>query len=137
LLSAKIPHALGGAIAVAYYGEPRMTKDIDINVFIPIDHRGKLNKALEPLGLDIELENQELRSQEEQKVEWEENSLHLFFSSDPLHGEMERGIRTVPFAGDTIPLVAPEHLLIRKAILDRPRTGSTSSRSLSPLTRST
>ena len=32
---------------------------------------------------------------------------------------MPKAIRRVPFAGTEIPIVAPEHLVIRKAMLDR------------------
>lgn len=32
---------------------------------------------------------------------------------------MRRSARTVPFAGEMIPIVSPEHLVIRKALLDR------------------
>src|SRR5947209_7381077 len=32
-----IPHAFGGALALAYYAEPRATIDIDLNVFVPVD----------------------------------------------------------------------------------------------------
>lgn len=119
LRSAEIPHAFGGAIAVAYYGEPRMTRDIDINVFISGERRAEINEVLEPLGLDTELEDRDLPDQEELRLGWEENSLHLFFSCDSLHEEMEHRLRIVPFADSTIPVVAPEHLVIRKAILDR------------------
>jgi len=36
LMAAGIPHAFGGAIALAYCtGEPRATIDLDINVFVP------------------------------------------------------------------------------------------------------
>jgi hypothetical protein len=118
-LKADLSHAFGGAIAVAYYGEPRMTKDIDINVFIPGENWQTISEALEPLGIDIELGDRGLRDQEELRLEWEENSLHFFFSCDPLHEEMERRVRTVPFAEGTLPLVAPEHLVVRKAMLDR------------------
>ena len=33
---AGIPHAVGGAIALGYYAEPRATIDVDINVFVPV-----------------------------------------------------------------------------------------------------
>lgn len=32
-----IPHAFGGAIAQNYWGEPRATTDIDINIFVSND----------------------------------------------------------------------------------------------------
>ena len=34
---ARFPHAFGGALALAYYAEPRATIDIDLNVFVPAD----------------------------------------------------------------------------------------------------
>lgn len=34
---------------------------------------------------------------------------------------MKRRIREVPFGDGTIPLVAPEHLVIRKTLLGRPK----------------
>jgi len=34
---------------------------------------------------------------------------------------MARKVREVPYACATIPLVTPEHLLIRKVLLDRPK----------------
>ena len=35
LAAADVPHAFGGAIALAYYATPRGTQDVDINVFLP------------------------------------------------------------------------------------------------------
>jgi hypothetical protein len=32
---ADVGHAFGGALALAYYAEPRATIDIDVNVFVP------------------------------------------------------------------------------------------------------
>ena len=50
-----------------------------------------------------------------------EYPIHLFFSCDPLHEEMTRKVREVDFEGETIPLVAPEHLIVRKTLLGRPK----------------
>lgn len=96
LREAKVPHAFGGALALAFYAEPRETKDIDVNVFVPAQ-------------------------ESELKVDWEGTPVHFFFSCDPLHDVMERAIHEVPVGENTIPLVAPEHLVIRKALLGRPK----------------
>jgi len=37
LTDANIPHAFGGAIALAYWGTPRYTHDVDINIALPAD----------------------------------------------------------------------------------------------------
>lgn len=97
LKEAGIPHAFGGAFALAYYGAPRPTSDIDVNVFLPAQ-------------------------ESELRLDWGGIPLHLFFSCDPLHEEMERDVREVRLGDGTIvPLVAPEHLVIRKTLLGRPK----------------
>jgi hypothetical protein len=100
--AAGLPHAIGGAIALSIYGAPRPTRDIDVNVFVAPERRAEVRAALDPLGLG-------------------ETPVHVFYSHDELHAEMAREVREVPYAGATIPLVAPEHLVVRKALLDRPK----------------
>jgi hypothetical protein len=121
LKGAGLPHAFGGAIALGYYAEPRKTKDIDVNVFVPVERWPQVREALAPLGVDTEVEESGLKTDGQVKLAWEENPLHLFFSQDALHVETERKTRSVSFAETTIPLLAPEHLVIRKALLDRPK----------------
>jgi hypothetical protein len=100
LAEAGLPHAIGGAIALSIYGAPRDTVDIDVNVFVAPERRPEVRAALDPLVIDG-------------------NPVHVFYSHDPLHEEMARKVHEVPYGDATIPLVAPEHLLIRKALLDR------------------
>jgi hypothetical protein len=119
LSAADLPHAFGGALAYAYYGEPRTTIDIDVNVFIPIDRWPEVETALEPLPIDLGLDPKELAEERQARLPWDLNPVHLFFSYDDLHAEMPMAIRRVPFAETEIPIVAPEHLVIRKAMLDR------------------
>jgi hypothetical protein len=118
LAEAEIPHAVGGAVAVGYYGEPRSTLDIDVNVFVPASSWPEVCAALDPLDIDLGGE-EDLKRADEARLDWDPNSLHLFFSSDPLHQRMREAIRKVPFADGSIPIIAPEHLVIRKALLDR------------------
>jgi hypothetical protein len=119
LSEAGLPHAIGGAIALAYYGEPRTTVDIDVNVFIPVDRWPEVRSALAPLVTGVEVDPKELSEERQARLAWDRNPVHLFFSYDELHEEMPRGIRRVPFGGAEIPIVSPEHLVIRKATLDR------------------
>jgi hypothetical protein len=116
-----VPHAVGGALAVGYYGVPRSTLDIDVNIFLPTDHWPTIRDAFSKLGLggEVEIDRRDLGEAEDLRIEWDPNSLHLFFSCDSLHDRMRDHIRYVPFNSDTIPIVAPEHLVLRKALLDR------------------
>jgi hypothetical protein len=115
----EIPHAIGGAVAVGYYGEPRSTLDIDVNVFVPADRWPDVKAALDFLEIDLGIGEEDLGRTSEIQLDWDANSLHLFFSSDSLHERMREAIRQVPFNGEAIPIVAPEHLVIRKAVLNR------------------
>src|SRR6185295_6284205 len=52
LARAGVAHAFGGALALAYYAEPRTTVDVDVNVFVTVDHADDVAAALGPLGVD-------------------------------------------------------------------------------------
>ena len=118
---AKIPHAIGGALALAYYAEPRATIDVDINVFVPTDHWPEVCEALVPLGIDVEVDVDDLKRDGQVRLWWDRNPVDLFFSYDPFHDAMQRSSRKVPFNQETIPILSPEHLAVCKAMFDRPK----------------
>jgi hypothetical protein len=117
--AAHIPHAVGGALALAYYAEPRATVDVDLNVFVPTERWIEIRDALQPLGVDVEVDPAALRRDGQVRLWWDRNPVDLFFSYDEFHDEMRRGARRVPFGQGTIPILAPEHLAVCKAMLDR------------------
>jgi hypothetical protein len=47
--------------------------------------------------------------------------LDLFFAYDEIHEAMHRGARLVSFGEDRLPILSPEHLLVCKAVFDRPK----------------
>lgn len=116
----RIPHALGGALALAYYADPRATIDIDINAFVPVDQGKHVVDALSALGIDSTTADITTLERDGQcRLWWGDNAVDLFFAYDPFHEEMRKQIRRVPFAGLTVPILAPEHLAVCKAIFDR------------------
>lgn len=121
LTAAKIPHAIGGAIALIYYTEPRATADVDVNVFVATDRWPEIRGALKETGVDVEANESALARDGQVRLWWGRNAVDLFFSYDPFHDEMEGAIRRVPFGDARIPILAPEHLLICKAMFDRPK----------------
>lgn len=119
---ASIPHAFGGALALAYYTVPRATVDIDVNVFVGVDQFEGVARVLGRLGVDAIPDAAPVQRDGQVRVMWAGTPLDLFFSYDPIHEAMQAATRTVPF-GDhaTIPILAPEHLLVAKAVFDRPK----------------
>jgi hypothetical protein len=119
LTDAKIAHAIGGALALAYYAEPRSTVDVDVNVFIATDRWPAVRDVLAPLGIDVTVDESALGRDGQVRLWWGRNPVDLFFSYDPLHDEMEGATRRVPFGDTRVPILAPEHLVICKAVFDR------------------
>jgi hypothetical protein len=120
LTDAKVPHALGGALALAYYADPRATIDIDINVFVPTERQRKVVDALTEIGVDAHsLDGSALERDGQCRLWWGDNAVDLFFAYDPIHDEMRRQSRRVPFGGVTVSILSPEHLAVCKAMFDR------------------
>jgi hypothetical protein len=119
---AKIPHAIGGALALAYYAEPRATIDVDVNVFVAVERWEEVVGALASLGVDSsKLNPRSLERDGQCRLWWGDNPVDVFFASEEIHEEMPKAIRRVPFADTTIPILGPEHLAVCKAMLDRPK----------------
>jgi hypothetical protein len=119
LQEAKIPHAIGGALALAYYAEPRATVDVDVNVFLSAEHWPRVRDALEPIGVDVTLDPTALERDEQVRLWWGRNPVDLFFAYADLHEEMRRRVRKVPLGRGTISILSPEHLAVCKAMFDR------------------
>jgi hypothetical protein len=119
---AGVPHAFGGAIALAYYAEPRATIDIDVNVFVDADDAAAVYGPLTGIGIASRPEDL-TRAQRDGQVRlwWDLTPLDLFFAYDPFHEAARAGAREVPFGTATIPILAAEHLIVCKAVCDRPK----------------
>jgi len=120
LSGARIAHAFGGALALAYYAEPRATIDIDLNVFVPPTAYAKVERALAPLGVAA-LDPVATERDGQCRAWWGRTPIDLFFAYDELHEAMRRGARMVPFGEDRLPVLSPEHLVVCKSVFDRPK----------------
>ncbi|HYM53832.1 MAG TPA: hypothetical protein VES97_00605, partial [Solirubrobacteraceae bacterium] len=121
LAGAAVAHAFGGALALAYYAEPRATDDIDVNVFVAPSALAEVREALAPLGVDDGADLAAVERDGQCRLWWGRTPLDLFFAYDEIHQAMRRESRLVPFGDDRLPILAPEHLLTCKAIFDRPK----------------
>jgi len=122
LKEARVPHAFGGALALAYYGEPRATIDIDVNVFVSTSRIDEINEALGPLGvgtIDAEDDRAALERDDQCRLWWGNTAVDLFFSYDEVHEAMSKNTRRVPFGEEAFDILSPEHLVFCKACFDR------------------
>lgn len=118
----RVPHAFGGAIALAYWTlDPRATSDIDVNVFVPAHDCAAVLPAL-PDGIALPAGTAETIERDGQiRLWWAETPVDLFFDYAPVHADAARHRRTVPFAGVRIPVLGPVELAVFKAMFDRTR----------------
>jgi hypothetical protein len=120
LEAAALPHAFGGALALAYaVGEPRATIDVDVNVFLDAEQAERAFAAL-PRGVAWGDDDVELAVRDGQvRVWWGDVALDLFFDYHPFHAHAAGTALTVPFADRHIRVLAPDELAVFKAFFDR------------------
>jgi hypothetical protein len=120
--SMRVTHQFGGAIALAWYRNPRATTDIDLNVTLPPEDAGPVLGALTHLGVTISPTDRATIARDGQaRLDWEGPYLDIFFATLDLHQDMAQRSRQVDFGPVQIPILAPEHLIVCKAIFDRPK----------------
>lgn len=119
---ARIPHAIGGAIALGYCTlEPRGTRDLDVNVFVRPDRVKDVFAAL-PEGVAISgLALEQAERDGQVRLWWEEMPIDLFFSVLRFHDHLAGDVRQVSFEGRSIPVLDCTALAVFKAMFDRPR----------------
>ena len=122
LAGRRIAHAFGGAIALAYWTlEPRGTRDIDVNVFVPAKNADRVLRAL-PEGIAQPEGTADAIARDGQiRLWWDDTPVDLFFDYVPVHDDAKRHRQRVPFEGTHIPVLGPTELAAFKAMFDRTR----------------
>lgn len=119
--AAKIPYAFGGAIALAYYANPRATIDIDLNVFLPPESFDEVAEVIAALGVNTKVNRKSLERDGQCRAMWGRTPIDLFMANLDFHEQMARDARRQPFGDTKIRVLAPEHLLVCKTLFDRPK----------------
>jgi hypothetical protein len=113
-------HAFGGAIALAYCtGEPRGTRDLDVNIFAP---PAIAREVLADLPADVSVGDQDMEAAESEgqvRVWWDDTPIDVFLDLHPFHSEIAAHTRIVPFEGREIPVLRCTDLAVFKALLAR------------------
>lgn len=120
--AADLPHAFGGALALAFCtAEPRATRDIDVNVFVGPERLDVLVAALPP---EVEVTDEQrlrLTRDAQARLWWDTSPVDVFLSDHPFHDHAEARRRIVPFAGVDLPVLACADLAVFKAFFARPK----------------
>lgn len=121
LSRAGIPHAVGGAVAYGFWGNPRGTRDLDLNIFVRADQVSRVLDVLVAGGVGFDREGA-LRSARERgdaRGYYEDLPVDVFFVSIPLHESAARRTVEVELLGRKIPILSAEDLIILKLLYFR------------------
>ncbi len=117
---AAIPHAFGGALALAWCtGRARGTIDIDVNVFVPSDRAREVLAAL-PAGViwgDADVAAIERDGQV--RVWWDGTPVDVFANTTEFHEQAATRVRQETFAGEAVPFLDCGDLAVFKAFFSR------------------
>lgn len=119
----RIPHAFGGAIALAFVAEPRATTDVDVNLFVSVARADEVLSILRELGVSVDDPGlrERLASDEQIRLGWLGTWIDLFFAYSPLHDACNERARAVNVLGQPIRVLSAEDLAIFKVLFDRPK----------------
>jgi hypothetical protein len=116
-----IEYALGGALAYAYYGVPRATNDIDLNVFPSPFAFPELTRALRAAGCELD-EEKSLRALTAGNdfgarcMGWR---VDVFPPSLPLHESAQQRVVIHPLLGRPACFLSAEDLVLFKVLYHR------------------
>lgn len=115
-----LPHAFGGAIALAYcVEEPRGTRDLDVNVFCDASDAKKVLEAL-PGGMETPPEKaEEIERVGQARLFWDGVPIDVFLNNLPLHEEVASSVVWVPLRDRQVPILDCASLVLFKSFFDR------------------
>ena len=120
LAAAELPHAFGGALALAWCTQrARGTIDIDVNLLVST---ARWESALDALPSDVKVTHQDRRifkRDGQVRVWWDKTPLDLFLNSTEFHEGIEKRIRWETFAGASLPFLSCFDLAVFKAFFNR------------------
>jgi hypothetical protein len=114
-----------GGQAVLLYGEPRLTRDIDVTLGVDIDEVDRVLGAIKSLALSLLVKDVRafVVSTHVLPLLHEESGIRvdLIFSFSPYEQEALKRVFTKEMLGYKVPFASIEDLLIHKMVAGRPR----------------
>jgi len=125
LRASSIPHMIIGGQAVLVYGEPRLTRDIDITLGVDVDELERVQKAIAALSLSTLTEDPQsfAASTHVLPLLHEESGIRvdLIFSFSPYEQEALKRVTGRSLQGFEVPFASLEDIIIHKLVAGRPR----------------
>jgi hypothetical protein len=116
-----VPHSFGGAIALGFYAEVRLTHDIDLNVYLGVDDADRALASLHALGIPDASASQraDILRDGQTRLRWDRIPIDLFFSNLDFHRSCAERRRRFDLLGREIAVLSPEDLIVCKVAFGR------------------
>ena len=122
LKAGNIPHAFGGALALAWCTQrARGTIDIDVNLFVSHLQADEVLKLLSPHIEVSDAHRRAIAVDGQTRLWWDQTPVDLFFNTTDFHEQVATRTRTERFGGHNIPFLACGDLAVFKTFFDRPQ----------------
>jgi len=121
LEAANVPYAVGGALALAVWGFPRATNDVDIDVFVQAADLGPVFDVLQHAGCELDRNEAARRAAErgDFSVRLHGMRIDLFVPSIPLYDSAAPRVREAALEGRPARFLSPEDLATFKFLFFR------------------
>ena len=118
--TANVPHAFGGALALAWCTQrARGTIDIDLNVFVPPELVESVFGSLPPGITWTDGDVAAIHADGQVRLWWDTTPVDVFFNTTDFHEHLAERARYEPFLGVEVPFLACRDLAVFKAFFDR------------------
>jgi hypothetical protein len=125
LKQASIPYMVIGGQAVLLYGEPRLTRDIDVTLGIGVGELARIRKVLPAMGLKILVRNEREFVKRTMvlptKDKESEIRVDFIFSFSPYERQAIGRARDIKVGRTQVKFASLEDVVIHKVISGRPR----------------
>lgn len=120
LRAAKVPHAFGGALALAWCTQrARGTIDIDINLFIEPDRFEAAFDAFPTGVIATEANIAEIGRDGQTRLWWDSTPVDVFCNTTGYHATIAERVRLEHFGGSTIPFLSCADVAVFKVFFNR------------------
>lgn len=123
LSRARMSCAIGGAIALGFHGEPRGTKDVDLDVFIGAERYEELFDVLERAGCVVDRDRCRVEAREGRTIVVSKDGFRIdvFVPTIPFYAEAEATRVVVTLRGREVAILSAEALCVFKLLFFRPK----------------
>ena len=120
LADAGLPHAFGGALALAWCTQrARGTVDIDVNIFVDTSQTDAVLQAL-PTKVTATAANRRALGRDGQaRLWWDQTPVDVFLNTTPFHASVFGRTRWEDFAGTRVPFLSCHDIAVFKAFFNR------------------